>query len=185
MDSSLPTINWFVLVQEEGQQTTMLAGDPGGWTNWGITQAKLSEWIGRYATTQDVLRLQLPTAAAILKRDYYSKVGGPAAWAGLDLMLTDHGFNAGENDSVRVIQRLLDVHVDGLVGDETEGAWNAVQDRRGFLLRVRTAQEHDYRTKGDFPLFGKEWIGDPDAEDDWRRDGRLGRRYKAALALVA
>ncbi len=184
MDSSLPTIHQFTLAEEEGPQTAPLDGDPGGATNWGITVKTLNDWLGRPATAEEVYALTFDEASKILDAWYYRGMGGRAMPAGIDLMLTDHAFNCGVADAktlVLGIQSLLAVEADGIAGHlTTEAAGGAAS----LLAILRDHMEDDYRSKSDFATFGAEWIGAPDADTQWKRAGRLGRRYAAALKLA-
>lgn len=184
-NSSLPTIYAFTLVQEEGRQSAPLAGDPGGATNYGITIGTLSAWLGRPAEPYEVYALTLGEAETILNAWYYRGMGGQVMPAGIDLMQTDHAFNCGVPTAKTVtasVQRALGVDTDGIAGPVTAQAAGGVVALLGLL---RDAQEADYRSKANFPTFGHEWIGDPAALTDWKRQGRLGRRYAAALKLAA
>ena len=188
----------FTLRQEEGRQTAPLAGDPGGATNWGVTIYRLSEWRGHKCTPDDVYALTFSEACAIFNSGYFDALRCPSLWPGLDLMVADHGYNCGLGASAKCLQRALGFvelgetpplpnHVaDGWIGGVTIGAARNIgyAARPDFLRALRDRQEFDYRSKADFPLFGAEWIGNPEASDDWRRNGRLGRRLIAALALL-
>ena len=183
-NSSLPTIYAFTLVQEEGRQSAPLAGDPGGATNYGITQETLSAWLGRPAEAWEVYALTEVEAQAILGAWYYRGIGGQIVPAGIDLMQTDHAYNCGVPAAKAVaagVQRALSVDADGIAGPVTAQAAGGVVALLGLL---RDAQEADYRSKANFPTFGREWIGDPAALTDWKRAGRLGRRYAAALKFA-
>lgn len=183
-DASLSTIYQFTLIQEEGRQSAPLDGDPGGATNYGITIATLSAWLGRPADPHEVYGLTLGEAEIILQAWYYRGMGGNTMPAGVDLMQTDHAFNCGVTAAktiTRTIQRGLGAEPDGIAGPITAQAAGGVV---ALLLLLRSAHEADYRAKANFTTFGHEWIGDPTATTDWKRQGRLGRRYAAALKLA-
>ena len=182
--NSLPAIYAFTLVGEEGHQTAPLAGDPGDATNYGITIDTLSNWLGRPAEPAEVYALSLSEAEAILRAWYFRGMGAQSCPAGVDLMIVDHAFNTGVPNTKRLvadIQRTLDVEPDSIAGPVTTAAAGGAV---GMLDLLRHAQEADYRSKADFPQFGAEWIGDPAADTEWKRAGRLGRRYAAALELA-
>ena len=181
---SLAASENFTIRQEEGQQSQPLVGDPGGDTNWGITLARLSEWRGDVCTAKDVYNLRFEEAAAIFHGGYWNALMCDRLWQGLDLMVADHAFNCGVEISAEILQTLLGVKVDHRIGPITIRAATFLSDRANFLYRLRVAQEADYRTKANFPLFGDEWTGNPKAKNEWRRLGRLGRRYQAALAIL-
>ena len=156
----------------------------GNATNYGITQQTLSNWFGRPAEAWEVYALTATEAEAILRAWYYRGIGGAIVPAGVDLMQTDHGFNCGVSAAKLVaetIQRSLGVDQDGIAGPITTAAAGGAE---ALLALLRDAQEADYRAKANFAAFGREWIGDPGAPTDWKRAGRLGRRYAAALKLA-
>lgn len=182
--SSLAAAERFTVLQEEGYQRVPLAGDPGGDTQYGITQARLSEWRGRPVAVADVYALTYEEAGAIFHGGYWNALRCDRLWPGLDLMAADHAFNAGVGASSRVLQRALGVAQDGRIGPITLGAVDAVPDRAAFLGHLRDVQRADYLAKADFPRFGDEWIGNPDGTTGWTRAGRLGRRWAAAAQLL-
>lgn len=175
----------FTLHGEEKQQTAPLAGDPGGATNWGVTLARLSEWRGYRCTPAEVYAMPYDEAEAIFRTGYWHALRCDDLPRGVDLMVADHSFNAGTGTSAKLLQRLVGVDADGIIGPLTIRATTEAALTGGLLAGLRDAQRADYQTKADFPQFGAEWIGRPDAADEWRRLGRLGRRYAAAMRLAA
>ena len=175
----------FTIKQEEGEAFTDDPRDPGGATKWGITLLRLREYRGNLGLGPDDVRiLSFQEACNIAHSGYWNALRCFGLPAGMALMVFDHGFNAGPSASARVLQVTLGVQADGQIGPVTTGAARSVGDDRVFLERLRDAQAADYRSKSDFPAFGKEWVGDPAGKDDWHRQGRLGRRYQAAMALA-
>jgi len=137
--------------------------DPGGKTNWGVTQATLSTYLGRPATADEIRALTMREAIVIYRQLFWRKVGGDALPAGVDLCVYDFGVNSGPERSVRSLQAALGVTTDGWVGELTADALrnanvrqliNTLCDRRlEFLKSCR-----DRKTgKSLWPTFGKGW----------------------------
>lgn len=82
--------------------------DPGGLTNFGISQAAYPD--------VDIRGLTAESAAAIYARDFWAPVRGDELPAGVDLMVFDMGVNAGVVRSAKILQRCLGVDVDGVIG---------------------------------------------------------------------
>ena len=94
--------------------------DHGGETNHGISSAAYP--------TIDVAALSLEEAIVIYKRDYWDPCRCGLMAPGLALMVFDGAVNQGRRRCVEWLQTVLDVHVDGYVGDETMAALSAARD---------------------------------------------------------
>ncbi|MCD6073099.1 MAG: hypothetical protein K0S42_3615 [Microvirga sp.] len=102
------------------------AQDPGGATKFGITRETLSRVRGRPATIEDVRALTRAEAVAVYRRLYWDAVRGDDLPPGLDLAVFDLAVNSGPARAVRMLQTVLGVAVDGIVGPVTlEAAWQA------------------------------------------------------------
>ena len=117
--------------------------DPGGVTKFGISQ--------RSYPALDIRALSLDEAKAIYQRDYWDQIQGEAFPAGLDLLLLDHAVNAGPARAVRLLQHLVGVPEDGLMGPVTL-AGVAIADPQdlielGVLLKAKA--------QGLIPSFGQ------------------------------
>jgi lysozyme family protein len=130
--------------------------DPGGATNFGITRETLSRARGTQASVEDVRCLTRAEAASIYRRFYWQAVRADDLPSGLDLAVFDLAVNSGPTRAVRMLQRVLRVAEDGLIGPQTLAAArsSAVPDtirrltraRLGFLSRL-----------GTWPVFGRGW----------------------------
>lgn len=134
--------------------------DPGGATNMGITRKTLARWrrITPWADLpkHEVERLTRDEMAAIYRTLYWDAVDADQMPAGIDLALFDFAVNSGPDRAVRLLQSVLDVAADGVVGPVTIAAAkagepraviNGLCDRRlGFLGKLRT-----------FATFGRGW----------------------------
>ena len=93
--------------------------DPGGATNWGITLGTLSGWRGHTCSVADIRELRATEAGAIYQAHYWAAVDGETLPGGLDLLVFDFGVNAGPETSVRLLQRMVGVTADGIMGPQT------------------------------------------------------------------
>lgn len=98
--------------------------DPGGPTNLGVTQATLSNFLGRQASIAEVKALTPDKVAPIYKLKYWDHVGGDNLPVGVDLAVFDFGVHSGPSRGVIGLQRALGVADDGKPGDVTFKAAN-------------------------------------------------------------
>lgn len=96
--------------------------DPGGKTMYGITQATLSAYLGRPATSSEIRQLTKERAKTIYASEYWDRVGGDALPAGIDLCVYDFGVNSGPSRAVKSLQAALGVKPDGWFGQLTLAA---------------------------------------------------------------
>ena len=121
--------------------------DPGGPTNLGVTQATLSNFIGRQATIAEVKALTAATVAPIYKLKFWDHVGGDNLPEGIDLAVFDFGVHSGPSRGVMGLQRALNLADDGKPGPVTFAAAgkadakatvNAICDgRMDFLKKLK------------------------------------------------
>lgn len=133
------------ILDVEGEKFTNDPADSGGPTKWGITQAALSDWMGRPATVAEVSALKRATAFDIYNHRYYIKPGFNRVMklsAKIAEELTDTGVNCGTAVAAIFLQRILnafnlngtkyeDVEVDGDCGARTVAALVAFMKWRG------------------------------------------------------
>lgn len=92
--------------------------DAGGPTNWGITIATLSDWRGTRQTALDVRNLTKEEADEIYDARYWKTVRADELPSGLDYTVVDFYVNSGAW-AIRILQRVLGVTEDGVIGDQT------------------------------------------------------------------
>lgn len=136
--------------------------DPGGKTMYGVTQATLSEWLGRPATGAEIRSLTKQQALAIYRDRYWKRVGGDQLPPGVDLCVYDFGVNSGPGRAVKSLQAALGAKADGWVGELTIEALrnvnlreivNTLCDRRlAFLKSIRDKDGNLL-----WATFGKGW----------------------------
>jgi lysozyme family protein len=130
--------------------------DSGGATNFGITVQTLSRVRGYAASIDEVRHLTLEEAAAIYRRFYWDVIRADEVPRGLDLALFDLAVNSGPDRAIMLLQKVLGVEIDGLIGPVTlEAARNTdvidairclTRERLGFLSRL-----------ANWPVFGRGW----------------------------
>lgn len=122
--------------------------DPGGATNFGITQrvARANGYQG------DMRSLPLSTALAIYKKDYWDPIKADQLPDALRFHVFDAAVNSGPGQAVKWLQRAAGVNQDGLIGPQTISAASrvTVAQYSGIRLRFMT----DLAT---WPAFGKGW----------------------------
>jgi lysozyme family protein len=130
--------------------------DPGGATKFGITRETLSRVRGRPASVNDVRSLTEREAVSIYRRLYWDAVRAEELPPGLDLAVFDLAVNSGPVRAARMLQTVLGVEADGIVGpvtleaareaDPAETIRRLTRVRLGFLGRLAT-----------WPVFGRGW----------------------------
>lgn len=99
----------FVIDRLEGGGSVVT--DTGGLTRWGISK--------RAHPDVDVASLSRSGALAIYHSRYWEAIRGDLLPRGLDLALFDAAVNMGPPTAVKLLQRVLRVKDDGIVGPET------------------------------------------------------------------
>lgn len=130
--------------------------DPGGPTNWGITQATLSAYRKRKVSASEVRTLGKAEATQILKEMYWDPIRGDDLPNGLDYAVFDFCVNSGPARAAKELQEILEVAPDGIIGLKTLAAIkgfrvetlirNYVDARMEYLQSLRT-----------WKTFGRGW----------------------------
>lgn len=130
--------------------------DPGGATKFGITLNTLSRARGRPASVEDVRRLTEAEAAAIYRRLYWEPLRPDELPGGLALALFDFAVHSGPARALRVLQGLLGVEPDGLMGPLTLNAARTA-DPVGTIRRLTRARLAGLTRLAAWPVFGAGW----------------------------
>jgi lysozyme family protein len=130
--------------------------DPGGATKFGITRETLSRARGYPVSVEDVRELTRVEAVAVYRRLYWDVLRADELPPGIELAVFDLAVNSGPVRAVRMLQNVLGVPADGIIGpvtlkaarhaDPTETIRRLTQVRLGFLGRLAT-----------WPVFGRGW----------------------------
>lgn len=112
--------------------------DRGGPTNFGITQATLTQYRGRAATRQDMRDLTLTEAKEIYRTQYMQPFSALLSSA-LRAQCFDAAVQHGVAQSVRWLQRAIGVKADGRLGPLTAEAANRAPAKQvaAFVIRSR------------------------------------------------
>ena len=100
--------------------------DPGGLTNWGISQ--------RSYPNEDIRSLNVDRARAIYLRDYWGPAGCDAVPDAIKADLFDMAVNAGVKTAIKALQRAVGEVQDGVIGPRTLQALASMPPDR---LRLR------------------------------------------------
>ncbi len=120
------------------------AVDRGGPTNFGITQATLSGWLGRPATAADVEDMSPITAREIYRKQYflapgYDAIPDPA----LQALVFDFAVNSGSGAATKALQMALQKMglypgaIDGAIGPQTRQGLRGVTNWPELYFRVK------------------------------------------------
>lgn len=122
--------------------------DPGGATNYGITQrvAKAHGYNG------DMRNLPLSTAINIYKSDYWAPIKADQLPEALRFHVFDAAVNSGPGQAIKWLQSAAGVTVDGAFGPKTLAAAANVSPARYSAIRLRFMT--DLPT---WSTFGKGW----------------------------
>lgn len=134
-------------------------GDPGGPTMWGITIWDARRYWKHDATANDVRHMPIEVAKAIYKSKYWDRVNGDALPPGVDFSVFDYEVNSGVRGAM-VLQRLVGVPDDGIVGPRTIAAANDFVAQHGAAALVHAIWQerlHFLRSLRTWSLFGRGW----------------------------
>ncbi|GIW22588.1 MAG: hypothetical protein KatS3mg068_2470 [Candidatus Sericytochromatia bacterium] len=110
--------------------------DPGGETKFGISKASYPNL--------DIKNLTINQAKQIYKNNYWDKVQGDKIKSQkIAESIFDFGVNAGVSTSVRLAQQILNVSIDGVLGNQTLNALNSFNEEL-FLLKFTIAKIQRY-----------------------------------------
>ena len=122
--------------------------DPGGETKFGISK--------RAYPQVDIKALTLESAKAIYKRDYWDRAQCDKLPPSLAYLIFDAAVNSGIGQSIRFLQRSLNVADDGVIGPMTIAAVSRL-DAESICARF-IGQRLDFMTKlTTWDVYGKGW----------------------------
>jgi hypothetical protein len=139
--------------------------DRGGRTNFGITQRTYNDWLKQNKLkSSDVFKISKERALKIYRKQFWGVIKGDqlphnVAKAIMSMALTD-----GPQDSVRFIQRLLNIEETGFMGPKTLAAiWSKCKkDDKVFTKQILDAQIKRYKSDEQADTYGKGWTNRAD-----------------------
>ena len=136
----------FVLEQEGG--TSDLPADSGGLTKFGISKHNHPDL--------DIANLTKEQAIEIYRADYWRKLRCDELPNGLDLLVFDAAANQGPAGAAKMLQSVLNVTQDGIVGPSTvEAARRSPNVVTDYLAR----RMYQYALISQIVTFGAGWYG--------------------------
>lgn len=155
--------------------------DPGGATDRGITQATFDAWNRQHdRPVRPVRGISEAEAREILAAQYLDTVRFDDLPSGVDYAVADYGVNSGPGRAAKVLQRVLGVPDDGVIGTVTLAALaqrdpidviGAIcQERMRFLRGLRT-----------WDAFGRGWTARVMGARDGMQDDDIGVIDRAGL----
>ena len=120
--------------------------DPGGLTNWGISQRSYPD--------VDIRNLTRDQAAAIYLRDFWSPLGD--ADPAIKFQVFDFAVNSGIQTAIRKLQAAIEVADDGHWGP-LSATKLAECDKNDVLMRLIAQRLRFWTSLSTWPTFGKGW----------------------------
>lgn len=122
-----------------------LAGDRGGLTKWGVTQATYSSWRERQGLPgRPVTEMTEPEMRALYREEFWHVAGCDRLPVELAGIVFDMAVNSDPRDAVRTLQRALGLEADGIPGPLTVSAAHEAGPYVGLaFLKKRAAHYRD------------------------------------------
>lgn len=133
--------------------------DPGGRTNQGVIQRVYDGWRQRNdLPLRSVYDMEPHERDDIYKKQYWDAVKGDQLPQGVDYVVMDGAVNSGPGQSIKWLQRALGVKADGVIGQATLAAVEAVNDHDSLIAKILQRREAFLRALKTFKTFGKGWM---------------------------
>lgn len=123
--------------------------DPGGETKYGISK--------RAHPNVDIKNLTKEHAQRIYFDQYWEAMACDKYQDAIAMMIMDTGVNMGVKRAKMLMQEVLGVAIDGIVGNQTMGAI-AKTDPKTFLAKYTKLRIETYLTFNAFKYYGKGWL---------------------------
>lgn len=143
---SFETAVEFVLSKEGGLSDD--PEDPGGLTQWGISQ--------RSYPKLDIRNLTRDEAKEIYRRDYWDKCRCEELPPGLDLLVFDSAVNQGPRAAIQMLQDAVRTTPDGVLGPLTMAAVRKVAPE-SLCVEFASQRMEAYGRNPKFLRFGLGW----------------------------
>ncbi|MDH5228647.1 MAG: N-acetylmuramidase [Gammaproteobacteria bacterium] len=121
--------------------------DRGGPTNYGITQATLSRFLGRAVTAEEVKAMDIETARDIYELKYYRAPRIDKLPTAIQPFVFDCAVNHGPRRAIKFVQEVCNdaglgpIVADGLMGPKTKMVAEACYERLGEWMLVALVEE--------------------------------------------
>lgn len=135
--------------------------DPGGATNLGVTIGTLKR-LGidvdgdGDSDIVDLRKLSIADATHVYKVEYWDKVRADVLPDGVDYATADFAVNSGPSRAAKMLQRVVGVKEDGIIGPKTLDAIHA-KDPAKIVNSLCDARLAFLRSLSHWPTFGRGW----------------------------
>lgn len=144
------------VLQHEGGYVNLKA-DPGGATNKGVTQKTYDAYrAGLGMPKQSVREIGEDEVAQIYREQYAKPIWFDRLPSGVDYALFDFAVNSGVSRAVKMIQGIVGVRQDGIMGNQTLAAIRAF-GTASLILDLCDARLAFVRRLKTWPTFGRGW----------------------------
>jgi len=123
--------------------------DPGGETKFGIAK--------KFYPNEDIANLTEARAVEIYTKEYWNKCKCDELNIGVALYVFDTAVNQGVGFAIKMLQSVLGVTADGVIGVQTIKAANGVSASAilSDMSKIRVAR---YMNNKNFAIYGKGWL---------------------------
>ena len=133
--------------------------DPGGATNYGVTQRVYDGYRERQdRPLQSVRHIAKVEVSAIYQRQYWNAIRGDELPAGVAYVVFDGAVNSGPGQAARWLQRALRMNaVDGVIGEATLAAARNHPDHDKLIADMLALRMAFLRRLKTWDAFGRGW----------------------------
>jgi lysozyme family protein len=131
--------------------------DPGGRTNFGITQATFNAWLSQHGSShRDVFNITPDEVKAIYRAEYWAAVRGDDLPAGLDYAAFDFAVNSGVARAAIYLQDIVGAAPDGKIGPVTLKAI-AAESPLHLITKLSALRLNFLKRLSTWKRFGRGW----------------------------
>ena len=131
--------------------------DPGGMTNLGVTRNVWKEWVKHEVDEAEMRSLTPELVAPLYKANYWDACKCDDLPLGVDYVVFDSAVNMGGGRAARLLQTVLGVTADGVIGRATIAAATAA-DPAELLEAFSQGKGEFYKSLSTFKTFGRGWL---------------------------
>ena len=129
--------------------------DPGGATNFGVTQVVYDDYrVAQGLPTQSVRSISQSEVSDVYRNQYWNRIDGDALPAGVDYATFDFAVNSGVSRASRFLQAAVGAAPDGVIGPVTVGK---VGDPKLCIDKLCDKRQAFLESLPTFNHFGKGW----------------------------
>lgn len=154
-----------LLMVQEGISLTNMRNDRGGLTKYGIAQAS--------HPTLDIAKLTEPEALTIYAGEYWGPAKCSALKSELQYMHFSCAVNCGVASANKILQRATRVPVDGIIGDKTLQAAQAISIQ-DYAIEWAAHYKAIIDADPSQVVFQKGWTNRINTIIQWSEAGQLG-----------